>query len=169
MITSYMKGLSPTAQSKHPTEKEAFLGGFPNLPKAAQKADAEQFIGETLGFVEVSVLDNVCNLVFIKFSAAEHMETLVVERCEKAEAEGRRLKANMPPGTLARKHVIWQVKQRLIQAFQLPEKSERVISSRRYFWLVSDTAESVKDIREPEGDNKITWGPSAPEPLQQEE
>ena len=72
------------------------------------------------------------------------METFIVERREKAEAEGLRLKANMPPGTpeeKARKHVIWQGKQKLIQALKLPEKSERVLFSRRHFWLVSDTGE----------------------------
>ena len=46
MITSKMKGLSLTAQSKHQMEKEAFLGGFPHLPKPALKAKAEQFIGK---------------------------------------------------------------------------------------------------------------------------
>ena len=167
-ISTKMAGLTLSSQTKHKTEKEAFLSGFANLPKNALKTKAEQFIGKPPGFVEVSVPGNVGSHVFIIFDTAEHMETFVVDNNQRAEAAGLRLKHNMPPGTpeeKARRHTIWLGKQKLIEALSLPEKSERVVFSRRRFWLVAENQESVAEMGKLEGDDKIVWDHSAPEPL----
>ena len=64
-------------RSNHDICKEAFLGGFPKLPKNILKAKAERFVGEAPGLVKVEAPGKVGNFVFIKFKTPEQMEAFV--------------------------------------------------------------------------------------------
>ena len=171
IISSKMNGLSFASQPKSGAEREAFLGGFSEMPKKAFMAKAEQFVGKPNGFIEICVPGNVCDHVFIKFNAAELMETFVVDSCERALSQGLRLKRNMSPATLeerTRRKIIWQGKEKLAKALRLREKSEKVLFSRRRFWLVGEDGGTVTEMGRLNWDDKIIWDAAAPEPLRNE-
>ena len=92
------------------------------------------------------------------------MESFVSDSRQRAEDAGMRLKHNMPPASpeqKARKHVIWQGKQKLKNAFSLPEKSERVLFSRRLFWLADENGDAVAEMGMLGDDNTIVWNLAA--------
>ena len=160
-ISSKISGLQFSSQSNHAREKEAFLAGFSDLPKPTLKAKAEHFVGKPPGFVEVSVPGNVCNYAFIKFETPEHMETFVLESERRAVSAG--LRPQGTPEDKARRHTIWQGKQKLIEALQLPDKNDRVTFSRRRFWPVAEDGESVTEMGKLGSNYQIVWDLAAPE------
>ena len=118
--------------------------------------------------IEICVPGNICNHVFMKFGAAELMETFVVDKCDRALSQGLRLKRNKPPATAeekTRRKMIWQGKEKLAKALSLPEKNDTVLFSRRRFWLVGEDGETVTEMGRLDGDDKIIWDAAAPAPL----
>ena len=166
MISAKMKTLSLAQDSKHETDKEAFLGGFADMPKDTLKRKAEEFIGSPPGFVSVATPGNVASFVFVKFESALHMGAFVAENKARAEEAALRLKQNLPQGTpqdKARRSTIWRGKQVLCQKLGLSENNERVVFSRRRFWATAPDGESVTPMGTLEGDDKVMWNENAPE------
>lgn len=166
LISTKMSSLSLGVQSRHDTDREAFLGGFGNLPKETLKRKAAEFVGTPTGFVAITCPGNVSNFVFIKFETAENVDTFILENRARAEASALRLKLNLPQGSpqdKLRRNSIWQGKQMLSHALGLPDNSERVVFSRRRFWTVAADGLSVVEMGTLDGDNKAMWNENAPE------
>ena len=170
MISSKMQNFSASTRPTCDIEKEAFLGGFANLPKSKLKEKAKLFVGDPTGLNGIDSPGNIGTFTFIKFDTPEQMETFVIDNKQRAEADGLRLKRNQPQGSLeekTRRSTIWKGRQALIRALELPTDTDRVIFSRRRFWHVAPDGESLMEMGVLSGDDKIDWKDLAPEALRQ--
>ena len=117
------------------TEKEAFLGGLPNMKADKLKIRAEEFVGNPGGLVGVKAPGKAANHVFIQFTSEDVMRQFVADNNERVTTAGLRLKHNrsqpLSNDERTRRNTIWKGKQALINAGLI---GDAIIFNRKRFW-----------------------------------
>ena len=143
-------------------QREAFLGGFPSLSRAALLAKAQHIVGQPAGLEEVIVPLSVTvgSFAYVRFVSVEAMKAFVEVRNNEGLPGGLRLKPNRTKEQRHRGGVIFRGKQQLIGA-GVDDGSIAFSSSR--FWQIAPDGTAL-ELGKLEGD-QIVWGSSAPPQL----